>query len=274
MKLLIADDMEGISGVVDFSHVSSDHPEYQRFRRIMTGDVNAAIRGAFAGGAKEVIISDGHGGAKNVLIEELDERAKLNSGSGSPFAMMQGIDQGVDAVFFIGYHAMAGTAKAILAHTWSSVRVSNVWLNECRIGEIGLNATLAGFFKVPVLLISSDTAGCHEARDWISGIKTISVKEANSRAAAECFTPLAVQEMIEEAAKSALEMYLKGDFPSPLSVASPVKIKVEFKTAGMVDSISKMQGIRRLDGRTIEYVSQDFPEAYKTFGAVVSGANG
>ena len=95
MKLLIADDMEGISGVVDFSHVRSDHPEYQRFRRIMTGDVNAAIRGAFAGGADEVIISDGHGGAKNVLIEELDERAKLNSGSGSPFAMMQGIDQGI-----------------------------------------------------------------------------------------------------------------------------------------------------------------------------------
>jgi D-amino peptidase len=274
MKLLIADDMEGISGVVDFSHVSSDHPEYQRFRRIMTGDVNAAIRGAFAGGATEVIISDGHGGAKNVLIEELDERAKLNTGSGSPFAMMQGVDQDVDAVIFVGYHAMAGTAKAILAHTWSSVKVSNVWLNERRIGEIGLNATLAGHYQVPVLLITSDTEGCHEARDWISGIKTVAVKEGNSRAAAECFTPAAAQRMIEEAVKEAIEKYLKGEYPLPLAAASPVTIKVEFKNAGMADSISKMMGIRRLDGQTIEYTSQDFPEAYKTFGAVVSGANG
>ena len=90
MKILIAADMEGITGVVHADQTDSPHPEYQRFRRLMTADVNAAIRGAFDGAADEVIVSDGHGGARNILIEELDGRARLNSGSPSPFSMMQG----------------------------------------------------------------------------------------------------------------------------------------------------------------------------------------
>ncbi len=117
MKILIAADMEGITGVVHWDQVDSQHPEYQRFRRIMTGDVNSAIRGAFEGGADEVIVADGHDSARNILIEDLDPRARLNSGTPSPLAMVQGVDQGVDGAMFVGYHARCGAPNAILDHT-------------------------------------------------------------------------------------------------------------------------------------------------------------
>jgi D-amino peptidase len=126
MKILIAVDMEGITGVTTWDQVTAGHTEYARFRTLMTEDVNAAIRGAFDAGATETIVADGHWNGSNILIEDLDRRARLNSGSPSPLSMMQGIDESVDAVFFIGYHARNGSPNAILDHTWSSRTVANV----------------------------------------------------------------------------------------------------------------------------------------------------
>ncbi|HET6824155.1 MAG TPA: M55 family metallopeptidase, partial [Anaerolineales bacterium] len=108
MKILIATDMEGITGVTTWDQVTPGHAEYARFRRQMTEDVNAAIRGAFDGGAKEVVVADGHWNASNILIEELDPRARLNTGSPSPFSMMEGIDESINGVMFVGYHARNG----------------------------------------------------------------------------------------------------------------------------------------------------------------------
>src|SRR5574341_1331508 len=119
MKLLISCDMEGISGIVDWEQVTPGHPEYTtRGRKLMTGDVNAAIQGAFKSGADEVVVSDAHWNARTILLEELDPRARLNSGSPSPFSMVQGLDDQPppDALIFVGYHAMAGTKKSILDH--------------------------------------------------------------------------------------------------------------------------------------------------------------
>jgi D-amino peptidase len=135
MKILIAVDMEGITGVTTWDQVTPGHVEYGRFRKLMTQDVNAAVRGAYESGADEVIVADGHWNASNILIEEIDPRAKLNCGSPSPFSMMEGIDESVDAVFFIGYHARNGSPYAILDHTWSSRAVANVWLNDILTGE-------------------------------------------------------------------------------------------------------------------------------------------
>ena len=104
-----------------------------RFRRLMTGDVNAAIRGAFEGGADEVVVADGHGSGRNILIEELDGRARLNSGGSGPLSMVEGVQHGVQGTMFVGYHARSGSTDANLDHTWSDTRVANVWLN----GAIG-----------------------------------------------------------------------------------------------------------------------------------------
>ena len=189
MKILIAADMEGVSGVVHWDQVDTKHKEYPRFRKIMTGDVNAAIRGAYDAGAQEVVIADGHGGARNILIEELDSRARLNSGTPSPLGMVQGLDSGVTAAMFVGYHARVGSQNAILDHTWSSQCVANVWLNGQAVGEIGWNASVCGGFDVPVIMISGDQTACAEAVELLGPIETAVVKQADGRMAAECLPP-------------------------------------------------------------------------------------
>jgi D-amino peptidase len=268
MKLLIADDMEGITGVVDWMHVDHRNEEYQRFRRIMTGDINAAIRGAFEGGADEVVVADGHGGGKNVLIEALDPRASLNSGSPSPFQMVSGIDENVDAVIFIGYHARYGTQNGILAHTWS-LGVVNAWINDLLLGEIGLNASVAGHFGVPLLMISSDEAGCNEARQLVPGVETVAVKRGKGTFAAECLPPEISQQHIRETAKRAVENFKAGKSPVPLTTSTPVTVKVELNNALQADRAMAAPGAQRLDGRTVSLQVPDMVEAYRAFRTLV-----
>jgi D-amino peptidase len=269
MKLLISADMEGISGVVDWKHVNSREGEYQRFRKIMTEDVNAAVRGAFKAGVDEMVVSDAHGSKTNILIENLDDRALLNSGATSPLSMIQGIDDGVDAAIFIGYHACNGTQNAILAHTVSGAQVANVWLNDRLVGEFGMNGAVCGHFGVPVLMVSSDLAGCLEADAWVPGIETVVVKKANSRLSAECLPPSVVQAKIEESTERALVRFKDGGAPEPLMVSAPIRVVLEFTNMVMADKASGMPGVRRLDGRRIEMVSLDMLTAYRTFRAAL-----
>lgn len=270
MKLLIAVDMEGITGVVTWNHVDPSHGEYQRFRRLMTQDVNAAIQGAAARGVSDIVVTDGHWNSDNILIEDLDPRARLNSGTPSPFSMVQGIDQGVDAVIFIGYHARMGTPNAILDHTWSSTRVQNVWLNGRLTGEIGLNASLCGHFGAPVLMISGDQSANAEASEWVSKIENVIVKRANGRWAAELLPPQVTHEMIREGAMRAIQRYQSGQSPAPLRPGTPVTVAVEFLYSEMADKAALLPGSRRVDGRKIEFSAADMPEAYCSFRAAVS----
>lgn len=270
MKILIAVDMEGITGVVDWKHVESTHAEYQRFRRIMTADVNAAVAGAADAGADEILVADGHGYAKNILIEELDPRARINSGSPSPYSMVQGIDTGVHAAFFIGYHAHMSTENAVLAHTWSSERVSNVWLNGRIVGEIGLNASLCGSFGVPVLLLTGDQAACAEAQEWIPGIDVVAVKTASSRQSAECLPPGVSQPLIRQAAERVVTAFKAGKCPAPLQVELPVRITIEFLDTAMADAAALLPVLTRLDGRRVEFQADSMPSAYRFFRAAVA----
>src|SRR4030065_554423 len=144
MKILIAADMEGITRLTHWEQVNPVHADYPRFRHLMTGDVNAAICGAYDSGADEILVTDGHALGTNILLEELDPRAHLICGDYSPLAMVQGVDQGVDGVIFVGYHARAGSQNAILDHTLSSRRVAMLWLNDILGGEYGLNGAVAG----------------------------------------------------------------------------------------------------------------------------------
>jgi D-amino peptidase len=269
MKILIAADMEGVSGVVHWDHVSSKHEEYKRFRKLMTGDVNAAIRGAFDGGAEEVIVADGHGNGRNILIEELDPRARLNSGSPSPFAMVQGVDSGVSAAMFVGYHARVGSGNAILDHTWSSSSVANVWLNGQLIGEIGWNASVCGHYGVPVILISGDQAACAEASKLLGPIETAVVKRASGRMAAECLPPEVTQKEIYEAAKRAMARLEAGQASQPLSLPAPFKVTIELVSSDMADRAAIMPGAHRLEGKRVELTADDAPSAYRAFRAAV-----
>lgn len=270
MKLLIAVDMEGISGVTTWDQVTPGHSEWQRFRKIMTADVNAAIEGALEGGADQVVVTDGHWNGDNILIEALDPRARLNTGSPSPFSMVEGLQDSADAAFFIGYHARNGTANAILDHTWSAARIHNLYINGRVTGEAGWNASLCGHFGIPVLLMSGDQSAAAEATDWIPGIETVISKTAHGRWSAEVLPPAVVQDNLRTAAAAALRRYAIGKAPAPVATVYPVTIRIEFVGSDMGDKAALLPGIRRLDGRTLEYTAADMPTAYQAFRAAVT----
>jgi D-amino peptidase len=273
MKILIAADMEGISGVVHWDQVSSTHPEYTRFRRIMTGEVNAAIRGAFEAGADEITVTDGHGWSRNILIEELDTRARLNSGTPSPLSMVEGVDTGVDGVIFVGYHARIGSQNAILEHTWSDERVTNLWINGELFGEIGLNAAVCGHYGVPVIMISGDQTACAEAVDLFGALETVIVKKAHGRMAAECLTPQVAQEQIGTGAMQAVTRLREGRAPKPLILPPPISMAVDFVQSEMADKASLLPGAIRT-GRRVEYSAQDMITIYSAFRALLALARG
>ncbi|MFM8321410.1 MAG: M55 family metallopeptidase [Chloroflexota bacterium] len=272
MKVLIAADMEGITGVVSWDQVNPAHPEYARFRRLMTQDVNAAVRGAFDGGADEVVVTDGHNNGRNILIEELDRRARLNSGSPSPLSMVQGVDR-ADALMFIGYHARIGAENAILEHTWSDERVYHLHLNGQRVGEIGLNAAVAGQFGVPLILISGDQTACAEARALLGELETAVVKTAVGRMAAELLAPAASQELIQAAAQRAVQNFIAGQHPAPFQPAQPVTVAVDFVQSEMAEKAALLPGAVR-DERRVNCSAATMVEAYRAFRALLALARG
>ena len=272
MKILIAADMEGISGVTTWDQVTAGKPEYARFCRIMTEDVNAAVRGAFDGGAKEVFVTDGHGGGSNVLIEELDKRASLNTGSPSPLSMVQGVDE-VDGAIFVGYHAHAGSPDGILDHTWSSSKVANVWLNDILVGEYGLNAAVAGNFDVPVLMVTGDQTACTQTVELLGDLETVVVKHATGRYSAECQPPKVAQGMIEKAATQAVRKLAKRKAPAPFVLEEPILLSVEFFNSAMADHAMRIPEAER-DGTCITVSVPDMVTAYSAFRALVTLASG
>jgi len=273
MKILIATDMEGITGVTTWDQVTPGHAEYARFRKLMTQDVNAAIRGVCEAGADEVIVADGHWNGSNILIEELDPRARLNTGSPSPFSMMQGIDESVDGVIFVGYHARNGTPDAILDHTWSRMTVANVWLNDTLTGEYGLNGAVAGHFGVPVIMITGDQTACAQVVDILGDMETVVVKQATGRYAAECLAPEATQEMIFTGAARAVTRLQDGDVPDPFVLDMPVRVTVEFFTSDMADRASKIPFTQR-EGTRVSLTTQEMASAYNGFRSMVMLALG
>lgn len=272
MKLIIACDMEGISGIVDWDQVTPGSADFMsRSRKLMTGDVNAAIQGAFTSGVDEVIVSDGHWNARNILIEELDLRAKLNSGSPSPFAMLQGIDDTPppDAVIFVGYHGMNGTKKAILDHTWSNERIRAVYLNGRMMGEIGLNAALAAHFGVPVIALTGDQHACQEGQDMLGAELEIAVvKNATGRFAAQLLPLALAREKICETAARAVLKFREGKAPKPFTQTMPVRLAVEFNFTQHADRAYLLPNSERVDGTRVELTATDMIMAHRAFRAM------
>lgn len=269
MKILIAADMEGVTGVTRWEETQQTHNEYARFRRIMTDEINAAIAGAADAGADEIRVADGHGDGINILIEELDAHARLNSGNASPMAMVQGIDQETAGVLFIGYHARAGSQNAVLAHTWSNARIANVWLNDTLVGEYGLNAAVAGHYGVPVLMITGDQTACSQAVELLGPLEKVVVKRATSYFSAECLSPKITLPMIKQSAKSAILRLKEGSAPKPFIIQTPVKVTIEFRQPEFADRAVRLPGAKRLDSVRIEFTALDMLAAYAGFRAAV-----
>ena len=261
MKIYISADIEGIGCVVRQEHSSTDGREYRWARKMMTEEVNAAIRGAFDGGAGEVVVADSHNVGLNLIPDELDARASLIMGSPRPLCMMDGINLGFDAAFLVGYHGKAGTADSNLVHIFNR-RIAEVRVNGIDIGEIGLSAGLAGFYKTPVALVTGDDQAVGEASRLLPGVETAEVKKAIGAYAARCLHPDKTRALIYEAARRTMKR--RGSWPL-FRVDPPVELTIRFTTTSAVDRVLRMPGVERLDGVSVRYAGKDFLDAFKAF---------
>jgi len=185
--------------------------------------------------------------------------------------MMQGIDDSVDGAFFIGYHARACSENGILDHTWTT-NFNNVWLNDTLIGEYGLNAALAGYFAVPVAMISGDQTVCRQARELLGNLETAEVKYASGRYSALCLPPAESQLLIRNASSKAIDNLRKGLAPKPYVVQSPMQIAIDLISSDMADRVSRLPDSQRV-GNKISFTSPDMMTAYRTFRAAAGLAS-
>lgn len=263
MRVLISADMEGITGLVSWRQCGAPRGEHYDFafaRRMMTHDVNAAIRGARAAGATEIVVRDAHGTSKNLLIDELEPGIELISGNGvTPDGMVTGITHETAAVFLIGYHAMAGTPHGVMEHTLTG-SVHRYWINGRESGEIAMATATAGHYGVPVVLVTSDDAGCAEAAQLIPGLETVSVKRGVGRYAAQLKSPSVTGPAIESAARNALARRAEI---APWTPRSPVHLRLEHNRTEETDAASLLLGWDRTDGHTVEMTCPDWPTAHQ-----------
>src|SRR3972149_5524393 len=183
-KIYVSVDMEGISGVNGSEQTGPGGAEYGRARKLVVEDANAAIRGPFDGGAASVLVNDSHGGQRNLLPEDLDPRAHLLSHSFKRHGMMEGLDETFDAVLFVGYHAKADSPRGLFAHTGSGV-VRDLQINGRSVGEGGLNAALAQWYGVPVVMVTGDDGAVAQVQESVPAVRGVVVKRALNMHAVE-----------------------------------------------------------------------------------------
>ncbi len=265
---MISADMEGATGVTWTADVEAGTEPWQRFRKMFTRDVNACVEGLFAGGASDVLVNEAHSSQRNVLLEELDGRARMLTGRHKPLSMMQGIDSGVDGVVFLGYHAAAGL-DGVLSHTYLPNQITGVWLDGVRASEGRLNSALAAEHGVPVLLVTGDDLTCADAAEYDPDAGTVAVKECVSRYAAICTPPAVTATMITDAARRA--MARAGRFAG--AVAGH-RIEVEFGAAHLAAAAAVVPTVDQLDVRRVGFDAASMTDAMKAFKVVTAIASG
>lgn len=260
MRVFVSVDIEGIAGVAGREEGSQGNPEYERARRLMTAEASAAVRGIFnAHPGAEVTVADAHGTFRNIIPELLDPRARLVRGKPRPLAMIDGVEGGIDAAVFVGYHGRAGTGDSVLAHTFTGT-LADVRVNGTSFGEIGLNAAVAGSFGVPLVLVTGDASVAAEVETLLPGTRTAIVKRAIGALAADGIHPERACQLIEETASDVLGL---SSFPAPFVVDGPVALEVDVSIPAYADQAMVVPGIRRIAGRTLGYEAPDYMTAYR-----------
>jgi len=267
MKVHVISDMEGVSGIVKWQQTTGGDPMYDEGRRLYTEEINAAVRGAKAAGATEIVVMDCHGAGGgwtfNSLVPDLLD-------PDCEFVVQQEwteytafLESGCDAALFVGMHAMNGTRFGVLNHTVSGQQWQNLWFNGTLVGETGINAALCGTWRCPVLLVTGDRATCDEGRALLGdGLTTVAVKEGIGRYGARQIPPQRARELIEDGAKRALKD-LKA--VEPYNPGSPCTIEVEYKVTEAVDKLRRAPSIEIVDERRIRSSATTWWDAWKQF---------
>lgn len=256
--------MEGVTGVTHPEDVLAGTEQWQRFRRLFTGDVNACVAGLTAGGATDVLVNEAHAAQRNLLLEQLDPRARMLTGRHKPLSMMQGVESGVDGVVLLGYHAGAGE-EGVLAHTYMENSVVGVWLDGVRASEGRLSAALAAEHGAPVLLVTGDDRTCADAADYAPRARTVAVKECVSRYAAICEPPERTAEALRAGAEAAMGRAGRAD-----GSAGPHRVEVEFDAAQLADAAAVVPTVERTGVRRVSYDAPHMTEAMRAFKAVTT----
>lgn len=267
MRVLIMSDMEGVSGIVVWDQVTGGSPMYEEGRRLYTEEINAAVRGAKAAGATEIVAVDCHGAGggwtfNSFIPELLDPDCEwVAHHAWSRYTEI--LEQGCDAAVFVGMHARAGTPDGVLCHTISSTSWRNLWFNDDLVGETGINAALCGHYGVPVGLVTGDTATCREAVELMGdGLTTVAVKRGLSRFSARQIPPVRARQMIEDGVKKALAT-LKA--VKPYVPARPTTIRFELATVDHVDFYRGRHGVEIVEPLTVISRGADWMEAWNNF---------
>ncbi|MCG3087624.1 M55 family metallopeptidase [Sporosarcina cyprini] len=259
MKLYVSVDMEGITGLPDYTFVDSSRHNYERARRIMTEEANAIIRAAVGNGAKEVLVNDSHSKMNNLLVEELHPDADLITGDLKALSMVQSLDETFDGAIFAGYHARAGQ-PGVMSHSMT-FGVRNMYINDVAIGELGLNAYVAGHFGVPVILVAGDDCACREAEALIPGVVTAAVKQSISRSAVKTLHPTKARALLEEKTAEAIG---KRSSIQPLVPPKQPTLRIEFTNYGQAEWAALMPGCEIEPGTTVvKFEAKDILEAYR-----------
>jgi D-amino peptidase len=259
--------MEGVAGIVKWQQVSGGDAMFEEGRRLYTQEINAAVRGAKAAGATEIVVMDCHGAGKgwtfNSLIpEDLDPACEyVVQSQWTEYTAF--LEQGCDAALFVAMHALAGTRLGVMNHTISDSDFHNLWFNDTLVGETGINAALCGTWDCPVLLVTGDEATCAEARELLGdALVTVAVKEGLGGHAARMLTPAKARELIEDGARRALSDL---SAVAPWDPGRPSEIRAEYVNTTAPDALRHRNGVERVDDRTVVSRADTWWEAWKQF---------
>lgn len=267
MRVIVISDMEGIGGIVNSTQTNAGQPLYEEGRKLYTREINAAVRGARAAGATDVVVMDHHGAGggysfNSLIPEDLD--------SGCEYVVQEAwteytgfLEEGVDACLLVGMHARAGAADGVLNHTVSGADYQNLWFNGALVGETAINAAMCGAFGTPVVLVTGDDAACREGSELLgAGLTTVAVKRGLGASSARLIPPARARELVEAGARTALAD--PGAVP-PYDPGRPAEIRVEFKNTREPKRLRGRSGIELLDTRTVVSRADDWWTAWRQF---------
>ena len=268
MKIYISTDFEGVAGIVDWDQIMVGSHDYDLGRRLLLGELNAAIDGAGEAGATEFVVNDSHSSMRNLEPDLLHGRAALLTGKHKPMYMMEGLDSSFDAIFFLGYHGSIGASQAVLSHSYNPRAIWEARINGEVVGETAINALVAAHYHVPIALVTGDQVTSAEAEGLRPAPHTVTVKRSISRYAAESLHPDIARERIREGARTALLAARPASAPA---FPTPTTLELTFLTADMAEMAAWLHGVEVVSGqpRTIRYISDQPLELFRTFVTMV-----
>ena len=269
MKVFISTDFEGVAGIVDWDQIMVGSSDYEMGRRLLLGELNAAIDGALTAGATEFVVNDSHSSMRNLPPDMLNGGASLITGKHKPMYMMEGLDASFDAIFFLGYHGSIGASQSVLSHTYNPRAIWEARINGEIVGESALNALVAAHYGVPIALVTGDQVTAAEARRLNPAPVCVEVKRSISRYASESLHPGVACGLIHEGARRAL-----GEDKPPTApvFATPIQIEITFLTADMAEMSAWLHGVRLVEdrSRTVVLEGNDPLALFRTFVTIVA----